>query len=174
MGEVYDRLKAAAKEKGLTITGIEKQLGIARGSLSKIDNHKPSAEKATKLAELLGIPVEELTPGGEKKKTKTITAVFHKHNVAFGKEYDKLLGEIVDKVIDTILTPFEWELLACYRVADPGTRAAVRKLLDVQDEDTLPLPGEDFDGMPIAAHEQEGAAPDELAEDVEMVKDDKI
>ena len=82
MGEIYDQLKKAAKEKGLTITGIEKQLGFARGSLSKIDEHKPSAEKAAKLSELLGVPIDVLTPT---VKRKQITAVFHKQNSAFRK-----------------------------------------------------------------------------------------
>ena len=63
MGARYEKIKAAAKAKGLTVTGVEKQLGFARGSLSKIDEHKPSLEKAAMLSELLGIPIEELTSG---------------------------------------------------------------------------------------------------------------
>lgn len=55
MGMIYKRIRTVAKEKGLTITGLEKELGFAKGSLSKIDKNKPSEEKVAKLSARLGV-----------------------------------------------------------------------------------------------------------------------
>lgn len=58
---LYDRIKALCKEKGVTITEMEKDLGYARGSLYKIDKHKPSAEKVKAIADYFDISQDELT-----------------------------------------------------------------------------------------------------------------
>lgn len=58
---LYDRIKALCKEKGVTITEMEKDLGYARGSLYKIDKHKPSAEKVKAIADYFEISQDELT-----------------------------------------------------------------------------------------------------------------
>lgn len=53
----YQDIKRLCKEKGVTVTGTEKELGFARGSLCKIETSKPSAEKVKKLADYFGIPI---------------------------------------------------------------------------------------------------------------------
>lgn len=53
----YDDIKKLCKQKGVTITGTEKELGFARGSLCKIEASKPSAEKVKKLADYFDIPI---------------------------------------------------------------------------------------------------------------------
>ena len=50
---IYERIRELCKQNVITITGLEKELGFAKGSLSKIDKHKPSAEKMRKLADRL-------------------------------------------------------------------------------------------------------------------------
>lgn len=54
----YERIKELCKDRGVTITGLEKELGFARGSLSKIDKNKPSYERLEKLANYFGVPIE--------------------------------------------------------------------------------------------------------------------
>ena len=54
----YERIKELCKDRGVTITGLEKELGFARGSLSKIDKNKPSYERLGKLANYFGVPIE--------------------------------------------------------------------------------------------------------------------
>ena len=49
----YQRIKDLCKSNGVTVTGLEKELGFARGSLSKIDQHLPSADKVKKISERL-------------------------------------------------------------------------------------------------------------------------
>ncbi len=58
---LYERIKELCKQNGTTISALEKDCGFARGSVSKIDKHKPSAEKLQKIADYFGVAVEALT-----------------------------------------------------------------------------------------------------------------
>lgn len=58
---MYEKIKAMCIEKGITITALERELKIAKGSLSKIDRHKPSAERLQKIAEYFGVSVDYFT-----------------------------------------------------------------------------------------------------------------
>ena len=59
----YDRIKMLCKQKGVTVTGTDKELGFARGSLCKVETNKPSMEKVQKLADYFGVSVGYLTTG---------------------------------------------------------------------------------------------------------------
>lgn len=59
--KIYDRIKELCKEKGITITGLEKDLGFARGSLSKIDKNRPRIDRIQKLAKYFDKPVNYFT-----------------------------------------------------------------------------------------------------------------
>lgn len=54
----YEKIKELCKKKGISITGLEKELGFARGSLSKIDKNQPSADRLEKLSNYFGLPVD--------------------------------------------------------------------------------------------------------------------
>ncbi len=54
----YEKIKMLCKERGITVTGLEKELGIARGSLSKIDKNQPGADRLKKLSDYFDLPVE--------------------------------------------------------------------------------------------------------------------
>lgn len=58
---LYERIKELCKRNGTTISALEKELGFGRGSLSKIDKHRPSNEKLQKIAEYFGATVDQLT-----------------------------------------------------------------------------------------------------------------
>lgn len=60
---IYQRIRDLCKLRGLTITGLERELGFAKGSLSKIDKNKPSSERVQKLADRLGVTAEYLVTG---------------------------------------------------------------------------------------------------------------
>lgn len=62
---LYERIKTLCKERGITISGLERELGFAKGSISKIDRHKPSMEKMQKIADLLGTTVQDVTGENE-------------------------------------------------------------------------------------------------------------
>ena len=41
----YQLIKQLCKEKGVTVTATERELGFSRGSLCKVDTNTPSMEK---------------------------------------------------------------------------------------------------------------------------------
>ncbi len=55
-----DKIKAIAKAKKIPLYRIEKEVGIANGSISKWTTSSPSVEKVKKVADVLGVPVEKL------------------------------------------------------------------------------------------------------------------
>ena len=67
---IYERIKMLCKEKNVTITGTEKELGFARGSLCKIDKNKPSAERLQKLANYFDVEADWLVGKSEFKTKK--------------------------------------------------------------------------------------------------------
>lgn len=58
---LYERIKELCKKNGTNITALEKACGFGRGSISKIDKHRPSNEKLQKMADYFGITVDQLT-----------------------------------------------------------------------------------------------------------------
>lgn len=98
---------------------------------------------------------------------------------ATGAKPEMIMGwdTVVDKVeIHSTLNQEEYTIITNYRAADLGTKAAVRKLLDVHDETVVsvasskPVPDAAPHLMPIAAHAKDGATPEELQEDVELLE----
>lgn len=67
IGMIYERIKHLCKQNGLSVNLLEKELGLSRGSLCKIDKHKPSTEKMQTLAKRLGTTVDYLISGEENK-----------------------------------------------------------------------------------------------------------
>lgn len=61
----YETIKKLCKNKGVTVTGAEKELGFARGSLCKIGTNKPSADKVQKIADYFGITTDYVITGEE-------------------------------------------------------------------------------------------------------------
>ena len=51
---LYERIKELCKKNGTNITALEKACGFGRGSISKIDKHRPSNEKLQKMADYIG------------------------------------------------------------------------------------------------------------------------
>lgn len=89
----YSRIKMLCKKKGVTITGTEKELGFARGSLCKVDTNKPSMEKVQKLATFFNVSVDYLMTGEEESKT-TVPELTAKDERDIAKDLDRIMGEI--------------------------------------------------------------------------------
>lgn len=88
---IYDKIKQLCKEKSVTVTGTEKELGFSRGSLCKIDKNKPSSEKLQKLADYFGVQLEYLTGASEFKTKKEMLQHFdNKSNL------DVIKGQMID------------------------------------------------------------------------------
>lgn len=90
---MYDRIKTLCKQKGVTITGTEKELGFARGSLCKVDTNKPSMERVNKLADYFNVSVDYLMTGKEEPEKKEVELTPRdKRDIA--KDLDRIMGEI--------------------------------------------------------------------------------
>lgn len=55
---IYDNVKNACKERGISVAELEETLGFARSSIYKWDKHCPSVEKLKKVADKLGVSIE--------------------------------------------------------------------------------------------------------------------
>lgn len=60
---LLENIRKLAKEKKITISEIEKEIGIANGSLCKWDSVKPSYDKVANVAKILGVTVDSLLEG---------------------------------------------------------------------------------------------------------------
>lgn len=103
---IYDKIKLLCKERGITITGTEKELGFARGSLSKIDKNKPSSERINKLAEYFGVQVDYLTGKTEFKTKEEMFRHFDQQAAPDLQEQVANLGTVID-ITDEIYTPIK-------------------------------------------------------------------
>lgn len=57
---LYENIKKQCCEKEISVNQLEKELGFARSSLSKWSKHSPSVSSLKKVADYLGITVDEL------------------------------------------------------------------------------------------------------------------
>lgn len=90
---MYDRIKLLCKQKGVTVTGTEKELGFARGSLCKVDTNKPSMERVNKLADYFGVSVEYLMTGSpEPEKKENILTPRDERDIA--KDIDRIMEKL--------------------------------------------------------------------------------
>ena len=55
---IYDNVKNACKERGISVSELEEKLGFARSSIYKWDKHCPSVEKVSKVADYFGVDIK--------------------------------------------------------------------------------------------------------------------
>ena len=57
---IFNNVRHLWREKGISITKLEDDLGFARSSVCKWNKNEPGIRKVQKVAEYLGVPIEEL------------------------------------------------------------------------------------------------------------------
>ncbi len=57
---LYDNVKRLCEEKGVSILSLEKVLGFPRSSICKWNENEPGIRKVQKVADYLGVSIEEL------------------------------------------------------------------------------------------------------------------
>lgn len=63
---IYEIVKRLAKAQGLSIREVERRAGLENGAISKwIGETSPRLENAMKVADVLGVPVQELVKEDE-------------------------------------------------------------------------------------------------------------
>lgn len=63
---IYENVKALADEKGLSITALEKEAGVANGLIGKWRENSPQVDTLSKVAAVLGVTVDRLIYGSKK------------------------------------------------------------------------------------------------------------
>ena len=57
---MYDKIRKLAKEKGFSIPSIEEATGLSNGAISKWNISSPSVDNLKKVADFLGVTMEDL------------------------------------------------------------------------------------------------------------------
>lgn len=57
---LYDNVKRICEEKGISVGKIEKDLQLSNGSICKWNDNEPGIRKVQKVADYLGVSIEEL------------------------------------------------------------------------------------------------------------------
>jgi len=56
----FDKIRALAEEKGISIYKLEKDAELSKGSICKWNENIPSVDKIQRVAKLLGVTVDSL------------------------------------------------------------------------------------------------------------------
>ena len=65
---MYDNVKKICEEKGISVGKIEKDLQLSNGSICKWNENEPGIRKVQKVADYLGVSIEELLKDEQKEK----------------------------------------------------------------------------------------------------------
>lgn len=65
---LYDKIKALAEERGMSIYRLEKEAEFSKSSICKWNDNIPSVDKIQKVAKLLGVTVDSLLEEKEDEK----------------------------------------------------------------------------------------------------------
>lgn len=57
---IYDKVKAVAKERDVTISEVERLAEVSNGSIGKWNTVSPSVRTLKRVADVLEVPIEEL------------------------------------------------------------------------------------------------------------------
>ena len=57
---IYDNVKTICEERGISIAALEREIGFARSTIQKWNENEPGVRKVQKVADFLGVPMEEL------------------------------------------------------------------------------------------------------------------
>ncbi len=64
---LYDNVKRICEKKGISIGKVEKDLQLSNGSICKWNENEPGIRKVQKVAEYLGVSIEELLREDDRK-----------------------------------------------------------------------------------------------------------
>lgn len=62
---IYERIKQLCDKNGISVSELERRVGVSRGSICKIDKHKPNSTTFNKIATELKVDSDYLLTGEE-------------------------------------------------------------------------------------------------------------
>jgi len=125
---IYERIKIAAGRKGMSISKVEKALGLPRSSISKYNKNQPSAIKISQIANLLGT-----TSGYLLGETDDISSSM--------EQFIRIASNIGNNISDD-----ETKIIEAFRKADEIDQRSVLRILGLADKKNEP--------QLLAAHER--------------------
>lgn len=60
---MYQKIKALCEKRGISISFLEKELGLSNGSISKWASSMPRVDSAIRVAKYLKVSIDDLVPG---------------------------------------------------------------------------------------------------------------
>lgn len=87
-----DRIKALCKKKGVSMNTAEKEIGLAKGYISKLDKSNPNMTTLQKMADYFGVSVEYLITGKENESNDSELTARDERDIA--KSLDHIMSEI--------------------------------------------------------------------------------
>ena len=81
---VKDRISLLAKERGMSIAGVERELGLGNATIQKWDTSSPSLDKLREVANFFNVPVGYLVDGeddGYVERDRLKDAMLHDENI---------------------------------------------------------------------------------------------
>lgn len=55
---IYDTIKDLCKERGLSVSSVEKKAGLSNGAISKWNDSSPTVDKLSAVAKVLNVKVD--------------------------------------------------------------------------------------------------------------------
>ena len=71
---LYEKIQEICDSKGITVSGLEKDLGFSNSTIRKWKNSSPSIENLKKVADYFGITVDELISGEKERRTVPVNS----------------------------------------------------------------------------------------------------
>lgn len=94
---IYERIKSLCKLRGINVSELERSLGFARSSLSKIGRVNPSSEKVRKIAEYFGVTQDYVLKGeafyGDERIAQTAQEMFNDPDMRTLYDLKEKMGE---------------------------------------------------------------------------------
>lgn len=87
-----DRIKALCKKKGVSMNTAEKEIGLAKGYISKLDKSNPNMTTLQKMADYFDVSVEYLMAGKENESNDSELTSKDERDIA--KSLDHIMSEI--------------------------------------------------------------------------------
>ena len=100
--DILDRIKKLCKLKGITLSRMEKDIGLSQGAAYKWKNSSPSLEVLEKLSYFFNVSVDYIMSGNEKEKPEIPT--FEPEHLELIELYSKLNKEQKAAIINMLRT----------------------------------------------------------------------
>lgn len=103
---IYERIKELCEKNGISVNALEKEMSIARGSLCKIDKHKPSSERIQTIANRLNSTERYIMTGEELEFSVEMAEKDKKlrHLPSKIKDYALILAEMPEEQQEQIMS----------------------------------------------------------------------